>query len=64
MPPGARAELLSVCSPNKMLPPYDHLKDPRFTQPPREPNWRKVILVLATTAILVVLALAVGAVIQ
>jgi hypothetical protein len=47
-----------------MLPPFDHMKDPGFTQPPSEPKWRKVILVLGAIAIVVVLAVAVGAVVR
>jgi hypothetical protein len=47
-----------------MLPPFDHVKDPRFTQPPSEPKWRKVILVLAAIALVVLLAVAVGAVVR
>lgn len=42
------------------------IEDPRFSQrpPPREPNWRKVILAIAATAIVVALALVIGAVIR
>jgi hypothetical protein len=42
--------------------PFDWIEDPR-TRPhplPSEPNWRKVILVLAAIAIVVALAVAVG----
>jgi hypothetical protein len=67
--PAPRAELLSVCSPSnasaiRPYTPFDHIKDPGFTQPPGEPKWRKVILVLAAIAIVVVLAVAVGAVVR
>jgi hypothetical protein len=47
-----------------MLPPFDHMKDPRLIQPPREPNWRKVTIVLVAIAILVALAIAVGEIIR
>jgi hypothetical protein len=42
------------------------IADPRFSQrpPPREPNWRKVILAIAAIAIVVALALVIGAVIR
>jgi hypothetical protein len=42
--------------------PFDWIEDPRTgPQPlPSEPNWRKVILLLAAIAIVVALAVAVG----
>jgi hypothetical protein len=42
------------------------IEDPRFSQrpPPGEPNWRKVILAMAAIAIIVALALVIGAVIR
>jgi hypothetical protein len=42
------------------------IEDPRFSQrpSPREPNWRKVILAIAAIAIVVALALVIGAVIR
>jgi hypothetical protein len=61
--PAPLAELLTYARP-AMLPPFDHMKDPGFTQPPSEPKWLKVILVLAAIAIVVVLAVAVGAVVR
>jgi hypothetical protein len=47
-----------------MLPPFEHMKDPHLTQPPSEPNWRKVTLVLVAIAILVALAIAFGEIIR
>jgi hypothetical protein len=46
--------------------PFDWFEDPVITPqpPPIEPNWRKVLFALAATAIVIGLALAVGAVIR
>ena len=46
--------------------PFDWFEDPAITPrpPPIEPNWRKVLFALAATAIVIGLALAVGAVIR
>jgi hypothetical protein len=46
--------------------PFDWFEDPVTTPRPSpiEPNWRKVLFVLAATAIVIGLALAVGAVIR
>jgi hypothetical protein len=46
--------------------PFDWIEDPVTTPrpPPIEPNWRKVLFFLAATAIVIGLALAVGAVIR
>jgi hypothetical protein len=45
---------------------FSWIEDPTTTRrpPPREPNWRKVILVLAATAIVVALAIAFGEIIR
>jgi hypothetical protein len=45
---------------------FSWIEDPTTTRrpPTREPNWRKVILVLVATAIVLTLALAIGAVIR
>jgi hypothetical protein len=47
-----------------MLPPFDHMKDPRLTQPLGDPNWRKVTLVLVAIVFLVALAVAFGEIIR
>ena len=45
---------------------FSWIEDPTTTRrpPPREPNWREVILVLAAVAIVLTLALSVGAIIR
>ena len=54
-----RAEVKSVWSLSNASAVRPH-EDPRPTQPPSEPNWRKVTLVLVAIAILVALAIAFG----
>jgi hypothetical protein len=45
---------------------FSWIEDPTTKRraPPREPNWRKVILVLAAVAIVLTLALSIGAIIR
>ena len=45
---------------------FSWIEDPITTRrpPPLEPNWRKVILVLAAVAIVLTLALSIGAIIR